>query len=244
MKKISTHIILLAMIFIIPSTILSAEKIAALLKLKGNVLVKQITSKEYTPAYKGQMLLDGDWIKTGDGDFAAIIFLDGTQLKLSEAAELELRSERISAKEQNTDLFLAEGELWTKVKKRKRSDFNIATPVSVAAVKGTEFNLNFNDVDKTSELFVFEGSVEFQNDLGKILAKEMTYSIASIDKAPKKPKKMKEKTLPDWQNNIKVDWGFQLIPEKSGRQPVNVPLKVGIQVNDLLKGTVASNFSE
>ena len=244
MKNLFIKILSFLLLIQVPVSGIAAEKIAAILKLKGKVMVKHAGEKNYEPAYKGQLLLNGDWLQTGDGDFAAIIFLDGTQLKLSAQAELELKSDRISAKEQNTELFLSEGELWTKVKKQKRSDFSIATPVSVAAVKGTEFNLNYDDIDKISELFVFEGQVEFQNELGRILAKEMTYSKAELDKAPIRAKKMKSKNAPEWQEKVKVEWGFKLIPEKSGQQPVNTPLKVAVQVTNLSKGSVATNFAE
>ncbi len=243
MKKKITLIILALFTLTLTLQAAEAEKIGAILKLKGQVMVRHAKG-DYSAAYKGQMLLNGDWIQTGDGDFAALIFLDGTQLKLSEAAELELKSDRVSAKEQNTELYLEKGELWTHVQKQKDSDFRIATPVSVAAVKGTEFNLNYDDAEKSSELFVFEGVVEFQNELGRILAREMTYSVASLKKAPAKAKKMKENKAPDWQDKIKVEWGFRMIPEKSGSQPVNVPLRVAIQVSNLTTGNAANAFSE
>jgi len=219
------------------------ERVGAVLKLKGKVEYHHAGERDYSPAYMGQMLLDGDWIKTGEGDFIAIIFLDGTQLKLSEEAELELKSDRINAREQNTELFLEKGELYTKVQKQKRSSFSVATPVSVAAVKGTEFNLSYDETEKSSELFVFEGAVEFTNELGKILAKEMTYSMATLEKAPSKAKKMKSSDAPDWQEKTAVQYGFKLIPEKSGSLPLLQPVKVSIQVMDMVNGQNANAFS-
>lgn len=219
------------------------EKVAAIFKVKGNVKVKQSGSKSYSSAYIGQMLMSGDWMKTEDGGFAAIIFLDGSQLKIRENSELELKSQRFSSTEQSTFLYLVKGDMWTRVKKRK-GEFEIATPVSVASVKGTEFNLSFDDVDKITELFVIEGIVEFHNELGSILVKEMTYSMAKIGEAPTPPKKVSKSKLPTWQKAIEPSWGFKITPEKSGKQPINEPLKVTIQVVDIKKNENAYSYKD
>ena len=41
--------------------------VAAISSLKGAVLVKPVGTRKYVPAYKGQMLKNGDYLKTKDG---------------------------------------------------------------------------------------------------------------------------------------------------------------------------------
>ena len=57
---------ILAVIIILSfSHILHAKVVAAISNIKGNALVKVADSRKYVPAYKGQMLNNGDWVKTG-----------------------------------------------------------------------------------------------------------------------------------------------------------------------------------
>ena len=42
----------------------NAKVVAAISTLKGLVMVKPIGSRKYIPAYKGQMLNNGEWVKT------------------------------------------------------------------------------------------------------------------------------------------------------------------------------------
>ena len=62
----------IAIIIFLSSTLLfSAESkvVAAISTLKGLVMVKPVGSRKYIPAYKGQMLKSGEWIKTKNGVF-------------------------------------------------------------------------------------------------------------------------------------------------------------------------------
>ena len=41
----------------------NAKVVAAISTLKGLVMVKPVGSRKYIPAYKGQMLKNGEWVK-------------------------------------------------------------------------------------------------------------------------------------------------------------------------------------
>ena len=58
--------------------------VAAISTMKGAVLVKPLGSRKFVPAYKGQMLKSGEWMKTSDGVFVAIVFLDGSNIKIQQ----------------------------------------------------------------------------------------------------------------------------------------------------------------
>jgi hypothetical protein len=239
MKKLHKMILFILCLSV---TAHAADKVAAVIKVKGNVRVKSVEDRIYKNSYVGQILYDGDWLKTDSDEFAAIVFMDGSQLKIRELTELEIRSQAISRTVINTDLYLTEGEVWTKVQKQK-GDFKIQTPVSVASVKGTEFDMLFDKIDHVSDLFVISGSVEFSNELGTILAKEMTLSRIVPEEKPQRVAKLKKSDIPEWKDAIEPDWGFNIVPEKQGKLPVGQSVNITVQIRDLSHDKKANQYT-
>ncbi|BFN37165.1 FecR domain-containing protein [Fidelibacter multiformis] len=239
MKHLNKTLLLL---LILSLSLTAAEKVAAVIKIKGNVMVRPAEGKIYKQSYVGQILYDGDWLKTNGDEFAAIVFMDGSQLKIRELTELEIRAQQVSQSVQNTDLYLTQGEVWTKVQKQK-GEFKIQTPVSVASVKGTEFDLLYDQIENISDLFVISGSVEFSNELGTILAREMTMSRIEPQQKPQRVSKLKKSEIPGWKDEIEPEWGFHVVPEKQGKIPAGQPVNVAVQVRDLSSSKTANQFS-
>jgi hypothetical protein len=239
MKYIKTFLMLLLCMATFAS---GAEKVAAVIKIKGAVAVRPAKEKIYKQSYVGQVLYDGDWIKTNGDEFAAIVFMDGSQLKIREMTELEIRAKAVSQGVLNTDLYLTEGEVWTKVQKQK-GDFKIQTPVSVASVKGTEFDLLYEKIENFSDLFVISGSVEFSNELGTILAKEMTHSRIVPEEKPTRVAKLKSSDVPEWKDSIEPNWGFNIIPEKQGKLPIGQVVNVTVQIMDISQNRINTRYS-
>ena len=205
-----------------------ARVVAAISSMKGNVQIRSATERKYESAYKGQMIRTGDWIKTDLNVFVAIIFLDGSNIKIREKTEIEIMSSRVAAKKLMTLLYIAEGQVWSKVTKESNSGFHIKTPTALVSVKGTEFNVDFNDLTESTTLTVIEGEVLFSNGLSAVLAGAMEGASITKDEAPK-IYKVEPKDLPKWQNDIDPSWGFKLTPNKSGKHLVNQSVKVSIQ---------------
>ena len=226
------RLLLLLLLFWHPSGMAAPEKVAAVIKVKGSVHTRLDRATPYVIASRGQPLSQGNWIKTGSDEFASVIFLDATMLKIHEQSEVEIKSQRISATELSTKIYMRRGELWTKVKEGQRTEFAITTPTSVASVKGTEFYMEIDEIDGSTTITVIEGLVEFHNELGSILAEAMTSSRAEVGKAPEPAKKVSKTQVPTWQETVEPVWGIKLNPEKRGRQPIREPVKVGIQVVD------------
>ena len=218
--------------------------VAAIASLKGDVKLRQTNTEKYTSAYKGQMIKNGNWIKTGDGVFLSLIFLDGTNVKIHQKTEIEIKSSRITAKELKTNMYIAEGEAWSTVNKQGNGSFKIETPTAVASVKGTEFDINYDFNNASTILKVISGEVEFGNDdIGTILANAMEGSQINNDtKQPTKYKITKD-DIPKWKDNITSTWRFNIIPDKDGRIPLNTPLKASIQVKNTKDDTPANNFN-
>ena len=227
------------------TTLHSANVVAAIASLKGDVKIRQMESAKYASAYKGQMIESGNWIKTGDDVFLAVIFLDGTNVKIHQKTEIEITSSRLTAKELKTNMYIAEGEAWSDVNKQGNGSFKIETPTAVASVKGTEFDVVYDFNSGSTMLKVISGEVEFGNDnIGNILANAMEGS--EINKDTKEPSKYKitENDIPKWQNNIQSDWGFNIIPDKEGQLPINTPLRTTVQIKNLTDNSSANDFTE
>ena len=216
-----------------------AKVVAAISTLKGLVMVKPVGSRKYIPAYKGQMLKNGEWLKTKEGVFVAIVFLDGSNIKIQQQTEVKISSYRMTAKELKTNLEMSKGQAWSNVADQGAGgEFTITTPTAVASVKGTEFDLEY-DIDKgETTLIVLAGEVEFAGELGTILAGAMESS-----KDGGAIKKLSQEDLPSWQKKTDPDWAFKLKPDKLGKQQTGKIVKVGIQILNAKSKVFNNSFS-
>jgi len=226
----------------ISTIIAEARVVAAISSMKGNVLIRSASNRKFDSAYKGQMIRTGDWIKTDVDVFVAIVFLDGSNVKIQAKTEIEIKSSRITAKELKTQMYIAEGEAWSKVSNQKNGEFKIKTPTAVATVKGTEFNVEFDDFSGETTLIVLEGEVLFGNDIYEVLAGAMEGATASKNEAPEKYK-VDPKDVPTWQNNTDPSWGFKLTPDRTGKHPVNQPMKVSILIINTKTKDIDNEFN-
>ena len=220
-----------------------AKVVAAISTLKGLVMVKPIGSRKYIPAYKGQMLKNGEWLKTKEGVFVAIVFLDGSNIKIQQQTEVKISSYRMTAKELKTNLEMSKGQAWSNVADQGAGgEFTITTPTAVASVKGTEFDLEFDDDSGESILTVISGEVSFSNELGELIAGAMEAATASDKSSPSK-KKISPQDLPSWQNKTDPGWAFKLKPDKLGKQQTGKIVKVGIQILNAKSKVFNNSFS-
>ena len=221
----------------------NAKVVAAISTMKGLVMVKPVGSRKYIPAYKGQMLKSGEWLKTKDGVFVAIVFLDGSNIKIQQQTEVKITSYRMTAKDLKTNLEMSKGQAWSNVADQGAGgEFTIKTPTAVASVKGTEFDLEFDEDSGESILVVMSGEVEFGNELGQLLANAMESASASETSGATK-KSISKKDLPSWQNKTDPGISFRLKPDVLGRQPTGKIIKVGIQVLNSKSKAFKKSFS-
>ena len=221
----------------------NAKVVAAISTMKGLVMVKPVGSRKYIPAYKGQMLKSGEWLKTKDGVFVAIVFLDGSNIKIQQQTEVKISSYRMTAKDLKTNLEMSKGQAWSNVADQGAGgEFTITTPTAVASVKGTVFDLEFDRDSGESILTVMSGEVSFSNELGELIAGAMEAASASKDSGPSK-KKISSEDLPSWQQNTDPGLAFKLKPDIFGKQPTGKIIKVGIQVINAKSKTFKKSFS-
>ena len=231
----------LVCVFICCSFVFSANAkvVAAISTLKGLVMVKPVGSRKYIPAYKGQMLKNGEWVKTKEGVFVAIVFLDGSNIKIQQKTEVKISSYRMTAKNLKTNLEMSKGQAWSDVAEQGAGgEFTITTPTAVASVKGTEFDLEYDIEKGETTLIVLAGEVEFAGELGTILAGAMESS-----KDGGAVSKLTQDDLPSWQNKTDPGITFKLKPDKRGKQQTGKIIKVGIQVLNAKSKAFKNSFS-
>lgn len=142
-------------------TALAQEPIGVIAKSNGTTYHKKFNADEYSPnATMGTQLKNHDWIKTSDDGFVAIFFLDDkSQLKVKGNSEMEILASVERGKISKT-ISLDYGTVKASVNKQK-GEFRIATPTSVASVKGTEWWVESNE---NGDVFiVMQGVVEVEN---------------------------------------------------------------------------------
>ena len=120
----------------------ASSKIAIAIKVKGDVSVV------YKGLSTGQLLKPGsplnnqDKIQTGKNGFAAIMYLDDkTVVKMLGNSDLTVLGNR-SGNQINKSLDIKYGKIAAAIAPQKGNEFRIATPTSVASVKGTQLAID------------------------------------------------------------------------------------------------------
>ncbi len=149
---------------VINTCLLGADKIALAIKVKGKVSMLTKGSSEKSPLKPGTPLKDQDKILTGKGGFAAVMYLDDkTVIKLLGNSDLTIAGDRTGARI-NKSLDIKYGKITADIAPQKGREFRIATPTSVASVKGTELTVT-SDPATGDSFTLLEGLIEVTNAL-------------------------------------------------------------------------------
>ena len=136
--------------------------------LIGDVQWKAAPSAEnWSPLALDSKLTKGNMVRTGAESVCELQFPDGSVSKIMANSQMEIR--KIPTPEnENGELFTNLGRFFFNITHKLAGRLRIASPVSVAAIRGTQLAM-INDSVKTS-LWVKEGVVEFGDP-------ELTYSV-------------------------------------------------------------------
>ena len=144
--------------------LLSSSKVAIAIKIKGKVSLVSSKDKNKTSLKPGTPLNDKDKIMTDKDSFAAIMYLDDKSVvKVLSKSDLIIIGER-SKKGINKSLEISYGKITANIAKQKGNDFRIATPTSVASVKGTELAIT-SDPSNGDSFTLLEGLIEVTNSI-------------------------------------------------------------------------------
>lgn len=141
----------------------AAQKLAVITKSQGDVAIRKDGEKKFAAEGRiGTVLNDGDELKTGKDGYVALVFLDDkSQVKLLENCALVVHGERADGA-LNKELTMDYGKLKAEVNKQHKGNFKIATPTSVASVKGTDFWI-ISDASNGDMVIGLSGLVELMN---------------------------------------------------------------------------------
>jgi len=143
----------------------AAQKMAVVTKAAGELYTKSPDEKKFTrPLKTGTVLSAGDEVQTGRDGFAVIVFLDDkSQIKLYENCTLEIDGKR-NGRNLDKNMGMSFGKLKAEVSRQSGTEFKIATPTSVASVKGTDFWM-ISDEKTGDQIIGLSGLVELLNQI-------------------------------------------------------------------------------
>ncbi len=228
LKKTSRPaVLLLAFVFCLTSAPARAagEVVAGvIISLVGAPTVKSAKGKTTKALKRNQFVNDGDQIATKAGEYVSVAFIGGAEVRISESSTFDVES---GGGKKPTQLFTTIGKAWTRML-HGHSGISIRTPTAVAAVRGTEADIESNE---RMTVKVYEGFVDVFNDQGKqaLVAGQMT-QVASGG-APEAPKTMTDSDKGTWQNALKSDGAEKAIErlekEADRRRSLEVKTKDG-----------------
>jgi len=153
------RITLISFIFALISSVALSEDFK-ILSFKGAVETS-VDQKLWNMVEEGELVKTGSWIRTGPKASAIILLPNRTQTKISRNAEFQLNYQ---AKEQQTQVNLKLGKIWSKTNK-KPAKITVKAPNAVASIRGTEWVIEVLE-DSSSSLAVLEGEIKLAGNDG------------------------------------------------------------------------------
>ena len=154
---------------------------ALVLTLKGEVSVVNSSSVNGSTASVNQFLSPGDTVVTGEASDVLLLLTNGTTLSVGAKTTFELKAfyqknfnagnAKVGSLEEEASLStvlidLQVGDLVVDVRKlKKKSNFEISSPMGVAGIRGTSFGLSVSS--NTTKLSVLTGLVDFVSNENK-----------------------------------------------------------------------------
>ncbi len=155
---------LLVIILSAVTVISASSKVAIAIKTKGDVSIIHKGLNTAQALKPGSPLSDQDMIRTGKNGFVAIMYLDDkTVLKMLGNSDMTILGQRSGVKI-NKSIDIKYGRIAAAVTPQKGKEFMIATPTSVASVKGTELAID-SDPSTGDSFTLIEGLIEVTNNL-------------------------------------------------------------------------------
>lgn len=132
--------------------------LAILRRFRPDVFVSDGNGSWKEPG-QAEQLFPNDTLRTGDEGYAVVQFMDNSVAKMSPNSVLIVAGEITSGGTTAARLAMELGEVFLEVSGRN-SDFELATPTAVAAVKGTVFSCGA--LLESTTCTVFSGSIGFR----------------------------------------------------------------------------------
>ncbi|MBI4386087.1 MAG: FecR domain-containing protein [Elusimicrobia bacterium] len=176
-----------------------AQVAAVITFVKGKVVVVRPGGGEPVRAKKGEFLNEGDIVRTGPKEKAAVAFMEGAEVRINENTEFEVSRQGGPKKERK--VFLPKGQVWTRLL-HHNAEFAIRTTAAVAAVRGTEADVEMSNLMTVK---VYEGTVDLMNKAGStaLTAGQMSQA-GGQGSAPAPAKQMSQGDYGKWQQGMRI----------------------------------------
>lgn len=166
--------------FLLLNFIFTAESVALVMKKKGDVKYKPFSSKDKDFELEmSKSLFNQDQILTGTDGFTKVVYLDdGSTIKVHRESEIYIQGS-IKNRRIIKQINILEGRMKFDINAQKLVDFRIATPTSVATIKGTRFWVDSRGED--GDLFMgLAGKVSIENlESGEVIELEPNTTVNS-----------------------------------------------------------------
>lgn len=165
MKK---NILIFTFIFSLTSLeLLAAEKnVAKVILMKGEARGKTAAGTVFQVKID-QDITEGSVIQTSDKSFVKLLFIDKSQMNLGPKSQMIINSFPSS---EAGIITLVKGQLRSKVTKdymeiddKSKSKLFIKTSSAAMGIRGTDFQVNYNEANHNTALITFEGAVVMAN---------------------------------------------------------------------------------
>lgn len=150
---------------------------AQIFRVQGSVKILKAGSADWIPAEKSMRIAVGDQILTGPDSYLEIAYDD----RFLNIARIDAGTKAEFQSIEPTIVRLEDGSIFSALDGLKGSSYQVATPVAVAAVRGTHFEVNYEAMTQKFDAAVFPdvrehiSAVEISNDQGlSLLIKEGT----------------------------------------------------------------------
>jgi len=230
---------LLATLTLLAHSSFSEEPVAVVVSVSGKVEWREEERAPWKLAAKGLRLYQGSELRTGILSRAVLVFVaDGSRVLVNEDTELVVEAKglgRVLRPTGRVRMFV--GEVYSKV--RSGREFEVETPVSVASVRGTEFDLSHDAELELTELIVVDGLVELSNALGRALAGAYMRTTARRGEPPAPPDTLSEGEVRErtrWAERVEPKWRLDLVPKGEGKVQVGEILEVSVRAISLRTG--------
>lgn len=129
---------------------------------QGVVQRLDLRQNKWISIRNGEKISEGDRIRTGKNGRIELVFKDRRYLRLARVSEIHILEEKENTKLRDLDVTLVRGTIWASMlrKHSRRSRLRIRTPVAVIAVKGTQFNTEFEHQQQMLQVTVLKGRIE------------------------------------------------------------------------------------
>lgn len=158
----------------------------------------------------GDLIKDGDVIRTAKGAIVEVIYDDSSKITIQENTIVQIGSKKIRS---SSDITIIAGSINGKFGKLKKGVHRINTPTTVCSVRGTEFGVS---VSKGGDSMVClkEGSLDVDNPYGKVQLDEGQSIEAELGESPE----VKNKILnsDEWESDKNQDV-VEGIDERAGK---------------------------